>query len=73
MTPTVVPMTSSTATHVLEWSDADLTTLLTLRPDLRAPVPGTVTALAARAGFGIGPVWTDPQRLFSVHWLPAAQ
>ena len=30
-------------------------------------------ALAARAGFGIGPVWTDPQRLFSVHWLPAAQ
>ena len=50
MAPTVVPMTSSTATHVLEWSDADLTTLLTLRPDLRAPVPGTVTALAARAG-----------------------
>ncbi|MDM0046268.1 L-histidine N(alpha)-methyltransferase [Variovorax dokdonensis] len=30
-------------------------------------------ALALRAGFGIGPVWTDPQRLFSVHWLPAAQ
>ncbi|KTT22143.1 L-histidine N(alpha)-methyltransferase [Pseudacidovorax intermedius] len=30
-------------------------------------------AMAARAGFGIGPVWTDPQRLFSVHWLPAAQ
>ncbi|MDM0113107.1 L-histidine N(alpha)-methyltransferase [Variovorax sp. J22R133] len=29
--------------------------------------------LAARAGFGIGPVWTDPERLFSVHWLPAAQ
>jgi len=30
-------------------------------------------ALAVRAGFGIGPVWTDPERLFSVHWLPAAQ
>jgi len=29
--------------------------------------------LAARAGFGIGPVWTDKDRLFSVHWLPAAQ
>jgi len=29
--------------------------------------------LAVRAGFGIGPVWTDPQHLFSVHWLPAAQ
>jgi len=29
--------------------------------------------LAARAGFGIGPVWTDPDHLFSVHWLPAAQ
>ncbi|HYP84994.1 L-histidine N(alpha)-methyltransferase [Variovorax sp.] len=30
-------------------------------------------ALALRAGFGIGPVWIDPERLFSVHWLPAAQ
>lgn len=30
-------------------------------------------ALAVRAGFGIGPVWTDAARLFSVHWLPAAQ
>jgi dimethylhistidine N-methyltransferase len=28
-------------------------------------------ALAARAGFRPGPVWTDPQRLFSVHWLHA--
>lgn len=27
--------------------------------------------LAARAGFGPGPVWTDPDRLFSVHWLRA--
>ncbi len=27
--------------------------------------------LAARAGFVPGPVWTDPQRLFSVHWLQA--
>jgi uncharacterized SAM-dependent methyltransferase len=27
--------------------------------------------LAARAGFRPGPVWTDPQRLFSVHWLHA--
>ena len=30
-------------------------------------------ALAAGAGFGIGPVWTDAERLFSVHWLPAPQ
>ncbi len=28
-------------------------------------------ALAARAGFLPGPVWTDPGRLFSVHWLAA--
>lgn len=28
-------------------------------------------ALAMRAGFRPGPVWTDPQRLFSVHWLHA--
>jgi dimethylhistidine N-methyltransferase len=28
-------------------------------------------ALAARAGFTPGPVWTDPDRLFSVHWLHA--
>lgn len=28
-------------------------------------------ALAARAGFRPGPVWTDPGRLFSVHWLHA--
>ncbi len=28
-------------------------------------------ALAGRAGFGIGPVWTDADRMFSVHWLPA--
>ena len=28
-------------------------------------------ALAARAGFVPGPVWTDPQQLFSVHWLAA--
>jgi len=27
--------------------------------------------LARRAGFVPGPVWTDPQRLFSVHWLHA--
>lgn len=27
--------------------------------------------LAARAGFTPGPVWTDPDRRFSVHWLPA--
>ena len=32
-------------------------------------------ALAVRAGFRPGPVWTDEARLFSVHWLhaPAAQ
>lgn len=28
-------------------------------------------ALALRAGFRAGPVWTDPQRLFSLHWLHA--
>jgi dimethylhistidine N-methyltransferase len=28
-------------------------------------------ALARRAGFRPGPVWTDPERLFSVHWLQA--
>lgn len=28
-------------------------------------------ALAQRAGFRPGPVWTDPRRLFSVHWLHA--
>ncbi|GAC1605912.1 MAG: L-histidine N(alpha)-methyltransferase [Ramlibacter sp.] len=27
--------------------------------------------LARRAGFRPGPVWTDPQRLFSLHWLQA--
>ena len=34
----------------------------------------TVTGLrelAERAGFRPGPVWTDPERLFSVHWLHA--
>jgi dimethylhistidine N-methyltransferase len=30
-----------------------------------------VRALAGRAGFRPGPVWTDPDRLFSVHWLHA--
>jgi uncharacterized SAM-dependent methyltransferase len=29
--------------------------------------------LAAQAGFRAGPVWTDPQRLFSVHWLHAPE
>jgi dimethylhistidine N-methyltransferase len=28
-------------------------------------------AMAVRAGFRPGPVWTDPDRLFSVHWLHA--
>jgi dimethylhistidine N-methyltransferase len=28
-------------------------------------------ALALRAGFRPGPVWTDPDRLFCVHWLHA--
>ena len=28
-------------------------------------------ALAAQAGFRPGPVWTDADRLFSVHWLNA--
>ena len=30
-------------------------------------------ALAERAGFRPGPVWTDPDRLFSVHWLHAPE
>ena len=29
--------------------------------------------LAGQAGFTPGPVWTDPQRLFSLHWLQAPQ
>jgi dimethylhistidine N-methyltransferase len=29
--------------------------------------------LAQRAGFRPGPVWTDPGRLFSVHWLHAPE
>jgi dimethylhistidine N-methyltransferase len=29
--------------------------------------------LAQRAGFRPGPVWTDPQHLFSVHWLHAPE
>jgi uncharacterized SAM-dependent methyltransferase len=31
--------------------------------------------LAVKAGFRPAAVWTDPERLFSVHWLqaPAAQ
>jgi dimethylhistidine N-methyltransferase len=32
---------------------------------------GGLRALAQRAGFSPGPVWTDPDRLFSVHWLHA--
>jgi len=31
----------------------------------------SLRALAAKAGLRAGPVWTDPQRLFSVHWLQA--
>jgi dimethylhistidine N-methyltransferase len=31
----------------------------------------SLRALARRAGFRPGPVWTDPERLFSVHWLHA--
>ncbi|HSV50575.1 MAG TPA: L-histidine N(alpha)-methyltransferase [Burkholderiaceae bacterium] len=35
-------------------------------------IPG-LRALAVQAGFKPGPVWTDPERLFSLHWLRAAQ
>jgi uncharacterized SAM-dependent methyltransferase len=31
----------------------------------------SLRALAVRAGFRPGPVWTDDNRLFSVHWLHA--
>ena len=31
----------------------------------------TLGALARQAGFEPGPVWTDPQQLFSLHWLNA--
>jgi dimethylhistidine N-methyltransferase len=31
----------------------------------------SLRALAMRAGFRPGPVWTDENRLFSVHWLHA--
>jgi uncharacterized SAM-dependent methyltransferase len=30
-----------------------------------------VRTLAQRAGFRPGPIWTDPENLFSVHWLHA--
>jgi dimethylhistidine N-methyltransferase len=33
----------------------------------------SLQALARQAGFRPGPVWTDPQRLFSVHWLHAPE
>jgi dimethylhistidine N-methyltransferase len=31
----------------------------------------SLRALATQAGFQPGPVWTDPQQLFSLHWLQA--
>ena len=31
----------------------------------------SLRALAEEAGFTAGPVWTDPQHLFSLHWLQA--
>lgn len=31
----------------------------------------SLRALARQAGFEPGPVWTDPQRMFSLHWLRA--
>jgi uncharacterized SAM-dependent methyltransferase len=31
----------------------------------------SLRALAITAGFTPGPVWTDPQQLFSLHWLQA--
>ena len=31
----------------------------------------SVQALARQTGFTPGPVWTDPQKLFSLHWLNA--
>lgn len=33
----------------------------------------SLRALAIQAGFKPGPVWTDPDRLFSLHWLRAPQ
>lgn len=33
----------------------------------------SLRALAVRAGLRPGPVWTDPERLFSVHWLHAPE
>jgi dimethylhistidine N-methyltransferase len=32
----------------------------------------SLRALALEAGFKVGPVWTDAQQLFSVHWLIAS-
>ncbi len=29
----------------------------------------SLRALARQAGFTPGPVWTDPDHLFSLHWL----
>lgn len=31
----------------------------------------SLQTLARQAGFAIGPVWTDPQKYFSLHWLSA--
>lgn len=31
-----------------------------------------LATLASQAGFAQGACWTDPERLFSVHWLPVA-
>ncbi|MGH8822703.1 MAG: L-histidine N(alpha)-methyltransferase [Rhodoferax sp.] len=31
----------------------------------------SLQALARQAGFATGPVWTDPQKFFSLHWLSA--
>jgi uncharacterized SAM-dependent methyltransferase len=31
----------------------------------------SLRALALEAGFTAGPAWTDPQQLFSLHWLQA--
>jgi hypothetical protein len=43
---------------------------MTTAPASRAAVD-SLRALARRAGFKPGPVSTNPQRLFSVHWLHA--
>ena len=53
-----------------EWHEFDEGETLHTENSYKFTVDG-LRALAQRAGFRPGPVWTDEDRLFSVHWLHA--